>query len=185
MLRVSSKKYVEARARQINIVTRVNVVSVSGLEPPVIEPVVDDLDPAGQEQLSQPPQMDSNTHPFFWMLPGQKVPQEIRWIWDPISGDMYVGTQDRHSEMTPSGTDWSAVLRGFYFPDKKLIAIRPYFWPDGANDYWDGDHAELSADIQITFIMAMKPILQQQDPEVDFQTNIDNSWLQSGGRYSW
>lgn len=116
----------------------------------------------------------------------QKVPQEIRWVWDPISGDMYVGTQDHHSEMTPSGTDWSAVLRGFYFPDKKLIAIRPYFWPDGAHDYWDGDHAELSADIQMTFIMAMKPILQLQDPEVDFQTNIDNSWLQqSSGRYSW
>ncbi len=180
MLKISSKD-VEARARSIEIVHIVNVVSVSGLEPPLIPESVN------QEGLEHPaaPQKDMSAHEFFWLEPGQRVPSEIRWIWNPMTGDAHVGTQSRHSGMTPSGTDWDSVLRGFYFPDKKMVAIRSYYWPNGAYDQWDEGHSQLNADIQMAFVMAVKPTLQQQDPGVDFSLNIDNGWLRATGRYSW
>jgi len=185
MLKLSSQKYLEARARQFRIVRSVNVVGVSGLEPPIIESPVSEI----QEDLpevSEVPKVDQNAHPFFWKERGQRVPSEIRWIWNPQTGDMYVGTQSRHAGMTPSGTDWDSVLRGFYFPSNKTVAIRPFYWPNGTYDQWDSDHAELSADIQMIFVTAIQPTLEQQEPAVQFQLNIDNKWLQSTtGRYSW
>jgi len=183
MLKLSSTKYVEARARRIQVVPRVNVVDVSGLEPPILE-----SDPVQsiEEQQPQQPQEDVNVHPIFWKEPGQRTPSEIRWVWDPLTGNMNIGTQSRHSGMTPSGTEWDAVLRGFYFPNQKLVSIRPYYWPNGDYDQWDEGHAELSADIQMAFIMAIQPTLKQQEPEIQFKTNIDNRWLeQTTGRYSW
>ncbi len=188
MLRFSSRKYIEARARRINI-SRVNVASVSGLEPPLEPSTLEPVNLEESPELAQAPQADLNAHPFFWKESDgslQKDPSEIRWVWNPMTGDLHIGTQDRHSEMTPRDTDWESVLRGFYFPAKKLVAIRPFYWPDGTYDQWDEGHAELSADVQMTFVMAMQPTLQQQDPEVEFKTNIDNKWLQgTTGRYSW
>jgi len=177
MLRVSSKKYVDARARRFRIVHSVNVVGISGLEPPLVESLDDP---------ESPPKPDMQAYPFFWKEIGQKTPQEIRWIWNPQTGDMYVGTQLRHAGMTPQGTEWDSVLRGFYFPSNKTVAIRPFYWPDGSYDQWDTGHAELSADIQMIFVTAIEPTLKQQEPEIDFKLNIDNKWLQSTtGRYSW
>jgi len=88
--------------------------------------------------------------------------------------------------MTPQGTDPESVLRGFYFPSTKTVAIRPYYWADGNYDQWDDGHAELSADIQSTFIAGIQTTLRQQEPEVQFKLNIGNDWLQSTtGRRGW
>jgi hypothetical protein len=183
MLKVNSSKYLDARAKQLSIVRSINVVSTGTLQPPRI--YKDRKNPlAGWEE-------DKSLFPFFWKEKGmtdstQSEPLDIRWVWEPTTGNMYIGTDSRHAVMTPRGVPGDSVLRGFYFPSKKMVSIRPYYCPSDQWDQWDEGHADLNADVQAIFMMAIKPIIMAQEPGIVFRTNIDNQWLKDEtGRFSW
>ncbi len=180
MLKLSSVKYVHARARKLNIVPHIEISQITGLEPPQV--------PNDPNDPTQGTKEDRSVHPFLWKELGQREPSEIRWIWDPQTGLMNVGSPSAgmHSSLTPEGTAWDGVLRGFYFPSRKMVGIRPFYWLQGTYDQWDETHQQLNADIMSTFIVALRPSLLNDEPDINFNTNVDNSFLQGLiGRYAW
>ncbi len=181
MLKVISRQLKKARVRPIRPVNKVNIISIDGLAPK-----------EGQ---------DPNSFPFTWGddIYG-KTPEEIRWSWNPVNGDMMLGTAMRHAEQidqynrsrsrdkAPSGKiDFDGWLRGFYIPDRNQVLVRTYYWPTDPYDQWDEDHAQLNAEVYATFMTIMNQQFSETDMgEVDYKGNIDNDWLKGNIRnYGW
>lgn len=73
--------------------------------------------------------------PFFWKGDNNKKPAMIRWMWNPLSGEMRLSaTGQMHSSYVKKDEKFDHWVRGFYFPEKKHIVIRPYA-PFGPYEY--------------------------------------------------
>ena len=149
MFNVISSQLKEARVRSLRPVNRINIVKIDGLTPR-----------EGQ---------DPNSFPFTWVEEfSGKVPEEIRWSWNPVNGDMMLGTAMRHAEQidqynrsrsrakTPGGKiDFDGWLRGFYIPDRNQVLVRTYYWPTDPYDQYDEDHAQLNAEVYSALMTVM------------------------------
>ncbi len=146
-------KTAKTAARKINIKSTAVVVDTETLIPP----------------------SNKNAHPLQYLDPNTKKPPEvIRWTWSPITGEMRIGPTTTHASQT-GGQPFDSLVRGFYFPQKKLIAIRPFFWPQGAYDYWDESHEELN--VKVT--NAITTILKLALPKAQIEQQTDNQWLKN------
>jgi hypothetical protein len=103
------------------IVSRINVTDTGTLQPP---------------QGKTGPKL---THPFFWVNQYGVRPDIIRWVWNPITGEMRLGEVHNHAMLISSNDmSFDNWLRGFYFPEKKEIAIRPF----GVSDNFDPEKSK-------------------------------------------
>lgn len=144
-------------ARLIRIVNHANITTVEGLEPP---------------------KRRKARNQFYWDQQGAFVPKPpgtIRFIWSPVTGEMRLGTENNHAEQMGKGEGFDSWVRGFFFPEQKLVAIRPFFWPQGAHDVWDAEHADLNNRVMTTISNIMKNLI----PSARIKADVDNNWLRS------
>ena len=151
-------------ARDIQIVSRINIAETKGLCPP----------PTAK-----------SVHPFFWIEDGtNKLPDVIRFSWQPQTGDCYVGVVIRHVFQIPKDERYpfASYLRGFSFPGSRTIALRTYYWPGETYDFFDESHADLHDRVTDGFLAALKPSLPRG---VRTFRSVDNHWLrQTNGHIS-
>jgi hypothetical protein len=85
--------------------------------------------------LTPPPGME-NEFPFFWTDSSGRAPDKIRWVWSPINGEMVIGNDSRHNLQLGENPQYApeSYVRGFYFPEYTIVAIRPYHWPNSIYD---------------------------------------------------
>lgn len=156
ILAIEMSKQLKEAARKLRIKNVANVTDNGGLVPP---------------------KNKAAAHPFLWNDPNtQKPPEVIRWVWSPTTGEMRLGPASHHAEQI--GRDqipFDGWVRGFYFPARKQIAVRPYFWPQGPYDDWDASHAELNDQVRNT----ITNVLRSAVPNANIQTEVGNSWLQN------
>ena len=118
-------------------------------------------------------------NPFLWHSSYTgKRPFWIRFVWNPQTGRMILGVPlecYHHKDIIPSSRRYpiDAWVRGFYFPEKRWIGIRPFFWPAGPEDQWNKQHATLNDRI----MKALVPMLRRILPKARIETNIDNNRL--------
>ena len=116
-------------------------------------------------------------NPFLWLNPfTNKPPDVIRWIWSPETGEMRLGMETFHGEQIGKNSKlFDSWVRGFYFPKTNKFAVRPFYWPEGAYDYWDKDHRMLNAVI----MDATSKILKNIMPNAEIELEVDNAWLKN------
>ena len=142
-------------ARSLNIIQKVIIASITGLEP------------------SKPHDSPLNWNDQF----SHEPPSVLRIIWLPMTEEMHVSTQGSHDLMFPQPPRCpdAAWLRSFYFPDQTFLAVRPYFYPEGPDDWWDQSHEELQVAVSSTYIYAIKRLLSKT---FCARTDCDNKWLE-------
>jgi hypothetical protein len=127
----------------------------------------------------EPPQGKGGTkkllHPFFWVNQYGEKPSVIRWVWNPHTGEMRVGDQMSHAMMISSkDMSFDNWLRGFYFPAKKEIAIRPF----GLADSFDSDRSQKVIE---KFAAMILPRVKSNDPSpsrpIKIVTNIGGDYV--------
>lgn len=116
---------------------------------------------------------DPDTHVFRWNLENGQKPKFFRWIWQPVEGELLVGTVGHHQYMMPrndSKRPFDSYLRGFYFVKERLVATRPFFWPETPYDEFDRVTSRNVADAAVR-------LLSKQLKKVRFEIGVDNNWL--------
>ena len=153
-----------------------------------------DLDRSGLLTEAYDPKI-KDVHPFLRPTIGGQVPQYIRWMYNPMTGEMLVDSgSGMHAEqldkyrrkLKEKGADtneFEAWLRGFYVPKTGQLAMRPY-WPRDDYDAYDDAHMEINRRIQ----EHVRNLLQAQmkDAKLDAVHDIDNDWLRNNlGGQRW
>ncbi len=131
-------------ARRFPIVRRLDVTATTGLVPP-----------------TSPPER----HPLFWAEDDRRraVPEVIRFVWLPTTGELRVGLQLRHDlQLLGHAAPPAAWLRGYSFPHDGAIALGRYHWPDGPADAWDAAHGRLNLRVARSFVRAVRPHLPER-----------------------
>lgn len=147
----------DGRARCLRIVSKLRIAEARGLEAPA----------------------DGSTSPFMWVREySNRRPFWIRFVWNPQTGTMIVGTNPacfHHADLMPASRRYpfGAWVRGFYFPEWTLFAIRPFWWPRAKHDSWNESHKELDRRI----LKVLVPLLKDQIPSSKVAVGINNAWL--------
>jgi hypothetical protein len=145
------------------------------------------------------------THPFHRPLRNGDNPRYIRWMWNPVTGEMLTNTgSGQHAEMHfnwkrrqqetgqlhPAAAQFDSWLRGFYIPGGKdpktkkkvgpQVGIRPYQWGDGKPEDAYSKQVEHAYNrqndrVQRHFMEMMK---RDMGKKVEFVPNVHNEWLQ-------
>jgi hypothetical protein len=113
--------------------------------------------------------------PFQYVMPMGNAPETIRWVWNPRTGEMRMNPSGFHAQQIKKDEKFDQWVRGFYFPKKKLVAIRPYFSPSGAYDNWDASHAALNENI----VARLTQALNKAFPGAKIEQGVDNQWLKN------
>ena len=146
---------------EFRISTKLTVVSVIGLVPPVRQ---------------------SAAHVLLWTLDGCRRPPYLRWAWHPVSGHLVAGRLHHHYQQIPRDPQrpFESWLRGFVFAEEAIVPIRTYFWPLTPYDEFDKEDAQQDQTVSSAFTQLVRPSL----PNLRFISGINNEWLRSHcGKY--
>jgi hypothetical protein len=124
---------------------------------PELQKLSEDIKVHRVNGLTPPPGME-NEFPFFWISTyDHKAPDKIRWVWSPLSGEMIIGNDSRHfNQLGENPThERDSYVKGFYFPEYKTVAIRPFHWPQ---NIYDGMNWKVSDRVcgQIKYLLERK-----------------------------
>ena len=120
-------------------------------------------------------------HPFYWKEQFRSYePDELRWSWNPKTGDLVVGADADHiaqiNSRYPNIDQW---VRGFYIPSKNQVIVRPFYWEQNEKNAervgWDDKHEALNAELIGTIVYLLEATLPKKVKQWEF--NVDNEWL--------
>jgi hypothetical protein len=143
-------------ARNILVIAALHLVEAKGVCPPRDEPAA---------------------HWTRWNELGiHRRPFVIRISWNPQTGSLFVGPQCRHVLQIPADRRYplESYLRGFWFPIPPVIALRPFFWPDGKIREWTEQHADLNDRVSSIFLDLLRPDVPTR---TRIFRNVDNQFL--------
>jgi hypothetical protein len=88
-----------------------------------------------------------------------------------------VGRVIHHHEFLgkPGMPQFNQWVRGFYFPDAKLLAVRTYFDPRDPLDEFDSVYRLLDQRVSDHVVRLLLPCL----PSAKAVTGVDNAWLEN------
>lgn len=125
-----------------------------------------------------PPSGKSRSFPLLWYRSGTLVPKKpdwIRWMWHPRTGTMYIGRVTNHYQFLKDRAQLLKWVRGFYFPEAKIIAVRTFFNPTHLGVAFSNRHAQIDDAVSQRIVS----ILKRKMPRVRYVTGIDNQWLEA------
>lgn len=124
---------------------------------------------------------DKSVHPFLWhdncSIFAEKLPKWRKWIYHPKLNTLIIGDCTQHLHLIPEKSKHQDImfwLRGFFFPHKKMVAMRPF--TNGHIDNWSLKAIEKNTKIQ-TIVADWMRSQNGLTFNVKFVFDVDNRWL--------